>query len=307
MTVEREGELGLPADGAVGTANHVATVACHPHAPRLTAAEIERLTAKSREIRRLVVTMVHRAKSGHVGGSLSAADLLVALYYHLMRHTPHNPSWPQRDRFILSKGHCTPVLYAVLADCGYFPADDLATFRRAGSHLQGHPCRLKTPGVEASTGTLGLGLSTALGMALAARLRGESQLYYVLCGDGEQQEGQIWEAAMFAAKYRLDNVIAFTDRNRLQTDGDTEDVMPLEPLAAKWRSFGWRVEEIDGHDFTQIIGAAQRACSQARGRPTMIIARTIKGKGVRFMENNVLWHGNPPSQKELDLALEELS
>ncbi|MBI3464348.1 MAG: transketolase [Planctomycetes bacterium] len=295
MIVEQESELGL------------ATLTCNPDVPCLTAAEIARLAAKSREIRRLVVTMVHRAQSGHVGGSLSAADLLVALYYHLMRHAPHNPSWPHRDRFILSKGHCTPVLYAVLADCGYFPVADLATFRRAGSHLQGHPCRLKTPGVEASAGTLGLGLSTALGMALAARLRGESQLYYVLCGDGEQQEGQVWEAAMFAAKYHLDNVIAFTDRNRLQTDGDTEKVMPLEPLAAKWRSFGWRVDEIDGHDFAQIIGAAQRAGRQPLGRPTMIVARTVKGKGVPFMENNVSWHGTPPSQRELDQALEVLS
>jgi transketolase len=295
MSVEQESELGL------------ATLTCNSDTPRLTAAEIARLAAKAQEIRRLVVTMVHRANSGHVGGSLSAADLLVALYYHLMRHSPHDPSWPHRDRFVLSKGHCTPVLYAVLADCGYFPLADLVTFRRPGSHLQGHPCWPKTPGVEASAGTLGLGISTALGMALAARLRGETQHYYVLCGDGEQQEGQVWEAAMFAAKYRLENVIAFTDRNRLQTDGDTESVMPLEPLAAKWRGFGWRVEEIDGHDFAQIIGAVHRARHQAHGRPSMIIAHTVKGKGVRFMENNVLWHGTPPSLKEHDEALEDLS
>jgi transketolase len=199
------------------------------------------------------------------------------------------------------------VLYAALADCGYFPLKDLETFRRPGSHLQGHPCWPKTPGVEASTGTLGLGLSTALGMALAARLRGETHHYYVLCGDGEEQEGQIWEAAMFAAKYRLDNVIALTDRNRLQTDGDTEQVMPLEPLADKWSSFGWCVEEIDGHDFLEIIGAARRATSQPRGKPTMIIARTVKGKGVPFMENVAAWHGTPPNSQECDRALEELS
>lgn len=274
---------------------------------RVTDAELAQLRHKAREIRRLIVTMVHRANSGHVGGSLSATDILVALYYHVMRHDPQQPQWPERDRFILSKGHCTPVLYAVLADCGYFPLDDLATFRRPGSHLQGHPYQPRTPGVDASTGTLGLGLSTALGMALGARLRGDRQCYYVLCGDGEQQEGQIWEAAMFGAKYRLDNLIAFTDRNGLQTDGDTEQVMPLEPLADKWRSFGWRVDEIDGHDFVQIIGAARRARRAAHGRPTMVIAQTVKGKGVPFMENVTSWHGTPPNGDECARALEELS
>lgn len=305
--VEQEIEITSPPAAADGLPEYMFTLTCATNGCRLSEAEIARLTAKSRAIRRHVVTMVHEANSGHVGGSLSAVDLVVALYYHLMRHNPRDPSWHERDRFVLSKGHCTPVLYAVLADCGYFPLADLASFRRVGSHLQGHPYRAKTPGVEASTGTLGLGLSTALGMALAARLRGQSQCYYVLCGDGEQQEGQIWEAAMFAAKYRLDNVIAFTDRNRLQTDGDTEIVMPLEPLAAKWRSFGWSVDEIDGHAFSEIIGAVHRARRQADGRPTMIIARTVKGKGVAFMENNVLWHGTPPSHAELDQALEELS
>ncbi len=304
--MEQESDIATPGAADLGPLSNVVAVPCAAPGSELSAADISRLTAKSREIRRLIVTMVHRANSGHVGGSLSATDLMVALYYHVMRHNPRDPRWPGRDRFILSKGHCTPVLYAVLADCGYFPLADLATFRRPGSHLQGHPYQPKTPGVDASTGTLGLGLSTALGMALAARLRGETQSYYVLCGDGEQQEGQIWEAAMFAAKYCLDNVIAFTDRNRLQTDGDTERVMPLEPLAAKWRSFGWRVEEIDGHDFQQIVGALRRA-SCPQGRPTMIIACTIKGKGVRFMENNVLWHGAPPSREEFAQALEELS
>lgn len=304
--MEQESDISAPGAADLGPLCNVVAVPCAAPGSEHSAADISRLMAKSREIRRQIVTMVHRANSGHVGGSLSATDLMVALYYHVMRHNPRNPRWPGRDRFILSKGHCTPVLYAVLADCGYFPLADLATFRRPGSHLQGHPFQPKTPGVDASTGTLGLGLSTALGMALAARLRGEKQAYYVLCGDGEQQEGQIWEAAMFAAKYRLDNVIAFTDRNRLQTDGDTENVMPLEPLAAKWRSFGWWVEEIDGHDFTEIVGAALRA-RHIEGRPKMIIARTIKGKGVQFMENNVLWHGTPPSREEFAQALEELS
>lgn len=238
--------------------------------------------------------MVYGANSGHVGGSLGAADIVVALYYHLMRHNPQDPKWPARDRFILSKGHCSPVIYAVLAECGYFPKSDLATFRRPGSHLQGHPYQPKTPGIEASTGTLGLGISTGIGMALAAKLRSESQHYYILCGDGEIQEGQAWEAAMFANKYKLDNVIAFVDRNYLQTDGNSEDVMPLDPLRPKWEAFGWRTFEIDGHDFRQIIATVEEART-LRGQPIMIIARTVKGKGVSFMENEAVWHGMPPT------------
>lgn len=266
----------------------------------------ERLRRKARQVRRMIVQMVHGAASGHVGGSLGAADLVVALYHHLMRHDPSNPGWPERDRFVLSKGHCTPVLYAVLADCGYFPIEDLKTFRRPGSHLQGHPYHPKTPGVEASTGTLGLGLSTALGMALGAKLLGQTQRYYVLCGDGEIQEGQIWEAAMFANKYQLGNVIAFVDRNFLQTDGSSEDVMPLEPLAPKWEAFGWATRTIDGHDFGQIAEAVEEARRQTK-QPTMIIARTVKGKGVSFMENVVGWHGTPPNDEEAMAALEELA
>lgn len=267
---------------------------------------VDFLAARSREVRRAIVTMVHQANSGHVGGSLGAADLLVALYHEIMTVDPQNPRWPARDRFVLSKGHCSPVLYAVLAQRGFFPAADLATFRRPGSHLQGHPYQPKTPGVDASTGTLGLGLSTACGMALAARLRGQPHRVYVLCGDGEQQEGQIWEAALFARKYRLGNLIAFTDRNRLQTDGDTEAVMPLDPLSDKWRAFGWNVEEIDGHDFGQIVAAVRRA--QAAGeRPAMIVAHTTKGKGVSFMENEVAWHGQPPDAAQCARALEELA
>ena len=191
---------------------------------------IEKLQNKAREIRREIVSMVYRANSGHVGGSLGSADLLVALYYDLMKHNPRDPHWKDRDRFILSKGHCTPVIYAILADCGYFPKEDLLTFRRPGSHLQGHPYQPKTPGIEASTGTLGLGISTGLGMALAAKLKKLNHYYYILCGDGEIQEGQAWEAAMFANKYKLDNVIAFVDRNYLQTDGYSEDIMPLDLL-----------------------------------------------------------------------------
>lgn len=263
------------------------------------------LQEKARAIRGQILTLVYRAQSGHIGGSLSAADLLVALYYQLMRHDPTRPRWPERDRFILSKGHCTPVIYAVLADCGYFPQADLETFRRPGSHLQGHPYQPKTPGIEASTGTLGLGLSTAMGMALAAKLRGQSHFVYVLCGDGEIQEGQIWEAALFANKYRLDNLIAFVDRNYLQTDGNSEEIMPLDPLLPKWEAFGWRARQIDGHNFRQIIETVEEAKS-LRGAPTMIIANTVKGKGVSFMENVVSWHGTPPSREEYERALAEL-
>ena len=249
--------------------------------------------------------MVHRAQSGHVGGSLGATDLIVALYYHLMQHRPGQPDWTERDRFILSKGHCTPVIYAVLADCGYFPKEDLETFRRPGSHLQGHPYQPKTPGIEASTGTLGLGISTGIGMALGAKLRKQTHYYYILCGDGEIQEGQAWEAAMFANKYKLDNVIAFVDRNYLQTDGHSEEIMPLDPLAPKWESFGWRVDTVDGHDFSKIITAVERARSE-KGRPSMLILNTTKGKGVSFMENEVNWHGTPPGDEDFEKAIKEL-
>jgi transketolase len=266
---------------------------------------LDSLKSKAQQIRTSILTMIHEARSGHVGGSFSATELVVALYYQTMRHDPANPSWPDRDRFILSKGHCAPVIYAVLADCGYFPKEDLRHFRRPGSHLQGHPYQPKTPGLEASTGTLGLGLSTALGMALGAKLRGQSHYCYVLCGDGELQEGQIWEAGLFASKYKLDNVIAFVDRNYLQTDGNTEDVMPLDPLVDKWRAFGWNSFDIDGHDFTQIFAAIDRAKAEA-GKPTMIVANTIKGKGVSFMENQCEWHSGPPTPEQYSQAMEEL-
>jgi transketolase len=268
--------------------------------------KLQFLKQKAVEIRRTILEMVYRANSGHVGGSLGAADLVVALYYHLMNHNPLDPSWPERDRFILSKGHCTPVIYAVLADCGYFPNEDLKTFRRPGSHLQGHPYQPKTPGIEASTGTLGLGISTALGIALAAKLKGERHWVYVLCGDGEIQEGQAWDAALFGNKYHLDNVIAFVDRNYLQTDGDSEEIMPLDPLAPKWESFGWRTYEIDGNSLHQIIDTVA-AAQRMRGKPTMIIARTIKGKGVPFMENDAIWHGTPPNREQFERAMKELT
>lgn len=262
------------------------------------------LEKKCIDIRVEIIKMVTRARSGHVGGSLGATEILVALYYHLMKHNPADPGWGERDRFVLSKGHCTPVLYAVLADCGYFSKTDLTTFRRPGSHLQGHPYQPKTPGVEASTGTLGLGISTGAGMALAGKTKGESQKYYILCGDGEIQEGQAWEAAMFANKYHLDNVIAFVDRNYLQTDGNSEDIMPLDPLAPKWQSFGWEVFEINGNDLDEIIETVEKA--KQSDKPVMIIANTVKGKGVSFMENEVSWHGTPPTDEECEKAITEL-
>lgn len=267
---------------------------------------LDGLSRKALEVRREIVTMVYRANSGHVGGSLGATEILVALYYHILRHRPEDPKWEGRDRFILSKGHCTPVLYAVLADRGYFPKEDLKTFRRPGSHLQGHPAQHKTPGVDAPTGTLGLGISTGAGMALGAKLKKQDHYYYILCGDGEIQEGQVWEAAMFANKYKLDNIIGFVDRNYLQTDGNSEKVMPLDPLKPKWESFGWNVFEIDGNDFTQIIETVGEAKRQ-KGRPVMIIARTIKGKGVSFMENEASWHGTPPGKDDFERAIKELS
>ena len=272
----------------------------------LDPALLRKLQRAALRIRRDIVEMVYRANSGHVGGSLGAADILVALYHHLMRHDPTRPDWIHRDRFVLSKGHCTPVLYATLADCGYFPREDLWSFRRPGSHLQGHPYAPKTPGVDVSTGTLGLGISTAMGLALAAKLRGLTHRVFVLCGDGEIQEGQAWEAAMFANKYKLDNVIAFVDRNFLQTDGNSEQIMPLEPLAPKWEAFGWRTLAIDGHDFAQVIAAVESAESHP-GRPTMIIARTVKGRGVPFMEGQAMWHGTPPDESQFHRAMAALA
>jgi transketolase len=272
----------------------------------LDEARLASLREQARHIRRSILTMVHRARSGHVGGSLGATELVVALYHAIMRHDPEHPEWEERDRFILSKGHCTPILYAVLADCGYFPEADLETFRRPGSHLQGHPYQPKTPGVEASTGTLGLGISTGLGMALAAKIKRQSHRVFILCGDGEIQEGQAWEAAMFGNKYQLDNVVAFVDRNYLQTDGDSEKVMPLDPLAPKWEAFGWDTHEIDGHDYRQIIETVERATA-TKGHPSMIIARTTKGKGISFMEGVAKWHGTPPGDDEYARAMAELN
>jgi len=272
----------------------------------LSEKKLKQLRDKAVQIRMSIVEMIWQAKSGHSGASLGTVEIMVALYYHIMRHKPGNPRWPERDRFVLSKGHGVPALYAVLADCGYFPKEDLKKFRQIGQHLQGHPYHRETPGLEATTGSLGQGLSIGLGMALAAKLRQERHFYYILCGDGEMQEGQIWEAAMLGRKYKLDNVIAFVDRNYYQHCDHTEKIMPLDPLAPRWESFGWDTFEIDGHDFSQIIDAVEKA-KAVKDKPSMIIARTTKGKGVSFMENLPGCHGKPLSEDELHRAMEEVA
>lgn len=249
--------------------------------------------------------MVGEAGSGHPGGSLSAADLVTALYFQELRLAPENPAWPERDRFILSKGHAAPVLYAALAERGFFPVEELLTLRKLGARLQGHPDFRKVPGVEMSTGSLGQGLSAANGLALAGRLDRRNYRVYVLIGDGESGEGQIWEAAMLAAHYRLDNLVAILDYNGLQIDGPVKEVMSPEPVAGRWQAFGWAVQEIDGHDFSQILGAFAQA-RRTKGQPSLIVAHTIKGKGVSFMENQVGWHGTAPNQEQVAQALAEL-
>lgn len=263
------------------------------------------LAVKACKIRQDIIRMLGESKSGHPGGSLSAADIVTTLYFHEMKVDPQNPKNPERDRFVLSKGHAAPVLYAALAEKGFFPVEELMTLRKLNSRLQGHPSMKHLPGVEMSTGSLGQGLSAANGMALAGKLDGRSYRVYVLLGDGEIQEGQVWEAAMAGAHYKLDNVVAFLDHNGLQIDGPVREIMSPEPVADKWRAFGWHVEEIDGHDFNEIIQALAKA-KQVKGKPTMIVAKTIKGKGVSFMENQVGWHGNAPSAEQTTQALNEL-
>ncbi len=267
--------------------------------------DTSRLRETARQVRLDIVEMLHRAGSGHTGGSLSATDILVALFFEQMRLKPQDPCWPQRDRFVLSKGHAAPALYAVLSRLGYFPREELLTLRQFGSSLQGHPDSACTPGVEVPTGSLGQGLSIANGMALAARLNGNGARVYVLLGDGEVQEGQIWEAAMSAAHYRLDNLAAILDRNRLQIDGLTGEVMGLEPLARKWEAFGWHTLEVNGHSFPELLNALKDA-ERYKGRPTMIIAHTVKGKGVSIFENQVKYHGVAPNKEEYEQALKEL-
>jgi len=266
---------------------------------------IEELEKIANILRLDVIEATSEARSGHPGGSLSAADLVAALYFRIMRHDPSEPTWEDRDRFILSKGHAAPILYSALAETGYFPREELLTLRKLGSRLQGHPVRGKVPGVEMSTGSLGQGLSMACGIALAGKLDNKDHRVYCLLGDGELQSGQNWEAAMFAHHYRLNNLIAFVDRNRLQITGSTETAMSLDPLPDKWRAFGWNVMIIDGHSMVQIV----EACAKARNsetNPTMIIMNTIKGKGVSFMENNYEFHGKACKEAEIEKAVKEL-
>lgn len=263
------------------------------------------LAEKARQIRRHVIEMITEAGSGHPGGSLSAADIVAVLYFSVMRIDPARPHWEDRDRFILTKGHAAPVLYAALAERGFFPVEELLTLRKLGSRLQGHPDMNKLPGVDMSTGSLGQGLSVASGMAMAGKLNNKDYHVFALLGDGELQEGQVWEAAMAAAHYRLDNLIAVLDYNGLQIDGPNSEVMGLGDVHAKWHAFGWNVMEIDGHNLEE-IGAALQTAKSVVGGPTMIIAKTVKGKGVSFMENGVGWHGNAPSREQAEKALEEL-
>ncbi len=265
--------------------------------------ELERI---ARRLRRDIVQMIYTANSGHPGGSLSAVEILTGLYFGgVLRHDPQNPDWPERDRFILSKGHAAPVLYAALAERGYFPIEELSTLRQVNSRLQGHPVLGTAPGIEASTGSLGQGLSAGIGMAIAARMNEMDYHTYVLMGDGECQEGQIWEAAMAAPNYDLDRLTAIVDSNRFQLDGAVEDIQSLAPLADKWTSFGWNVIEVKGHDMTEVLGALQTARDH-RGAPTCIIAHTVKGKGVTFMENNNEFHGKAPSKEQFEMAMTQL-
>ncbi|HEX2166171.1 MAG TPA: transketolase [Longimicrobiales bacterium] len=269
------------------------------------APDVDALRDRARIVRRHIVEMLHEAASGHPGGSLSAVEIVTALYFGgVLRHDPENPEWPDRDRFVLSKGHGVPVQYAALAMAGYFPIDELSTLRKIDSRLQGHPVLGTAPGIEASTGSLGQGLSIGLGMALAARLDANDYRVFVLLGDGECQEGQVWEAAMAAGHHRPDNLIAIVDYNKFQLDGATADIIGLEPLAAKWESMGWKTREIDGHDMRQVLDALQ--WSMSAGEPACIIAHTVKGKGVSFMEGENAYHGVAPSDDELARALGEL-
>lgn len=267
--------------------------------------EIQELKQKATKIRQNIIEEVYRAKSGHPGGSLSIADILTVLYFKEMNIDPKNPNLEDRDRLVLSKGHCSPALYSCLAERGYFEVEDLKTFRNINSYLQGHPDKNKVPGVDMTTGSLGQGLSCANGMAIAGKMNHQDYRVYAILGDGEIEEGQIWEAAMAANKYKLDNLCVVVDNNNLQIDGTIEEVMSSYPIDEKFRSFGFEVMIIDGHDIEEIIKAFEVA-KNIKGKPTCIIAKTIKGKGVEFMENQAGWHGKAPNDEQYELALEGL-
>ena len=265
----------------------------------------KQLAITAAKARLLALDMVHTAASGHIGGSLSSLDALTVLYFNKMNVDPQDPRNPGRDRFVLSKGHCSPALYSTLALRGFFPVEDCKLFRSINGHMSGHAEMNHVPGVDMSTGSLGQGISTAVGMALAGKVAKKDYRVYSILGDGECQEGQVWEAAMAAAKYKLDNLCAIIDHNGLQIDGKTCDVMPSEPLDEKCAAFGWHVIKIDGHDFDQIQAAFDEA-KTVKGKPTMILAKTVKGKGISFMENNAGWHGKAPNAEQFEIAKAEL-
>ncbi|NOZ68626.1 MAG: transketolase [Deferribacteres bacterium] len=267
--------------------------------------DINELKKIAKNVRINILHMLTLAGSGHTGGSLSAVDVAVAIYFSRMKFNPADPSWEERDRFVLSKGHAAPLIYAIMAEAGYFREDTIKTLRKTGSPLQGHPCSAMLPGIEISTGSLGQGLSVANGMALGLRLDGNPARVYCIMGDGEVQEGQVWEAAMTAAHYKIDNICAVVDNNGLQIDGPVEKVMGIEPLHEKWAAFGWHVMDIDGHNMQEIIDALDEA-ETVKGKPSIIIARTTKGKGVSFFENKVEYHGVAPTQEEFDRAVKEI-
>lgn len=269
----------------------------------MTNKELELIAARGRC---LGMQMVFRAASGHIGGSLSAMDILTELYFEQLRVDPERPQAPERDRFVMSKGHCTPALYSILALRGYFPEKQLELFRSIEGHMSGHPDMVHVPGVDMSTGSLGQGLSAAVGMAIAGKMDSAAYRVHALMGDGEIEEGQIWEAAMSAAKYKLDNLCGIVDVNGLQIDGRTADVMPSEPLDAKFAAFGWNVIKADGHDFDS-LRAALAAAEAEKGRPSVILAKTVKGKGVSFMENDPGWHGKAPNAEQYEQAMAELN
>ena len=271
------------------------------HSKELT----EELKEKARQLRLDALKIIHRRGQGHPGGALSAAEIISALYFHHMRIDPHNSGWENRDRFILSKGHACAILYPALARCGYFPTKDLKDWGQIGAHLQAHPDRLKTPGIEMTTGFLGHGICIGAGLCLAGRLKGFDYHTYVLIGDGECQSGIIWEGVMIAAKYKLSKLIVIMDYNKVQLDGKIEEIMPLEPIKGKWKSFNWTTLEIDGHNIEEILEALDKA-KESKDKPTVIIAHTIKGKGVSFMEGKAEWHGKAPDDKEYAQAVAEI-
>lgn len=272
---------------------------------RCTHISVTQLPDVARRVRHHILSMIHASGAGHPGGSLSCVEILVTLYFREMRVSPADPRWPDRDRFVMSKGHASAALYSVLAERGFFPVDELLTFDAIDSRLQGHVDMTKTPGVDMSTGSLGQGLSAACGMALGGKVDRREFRVYCLLGDGETQEGQVWEAAMFAGNRGLDNLTAIIDYNKVQLCGPVAQVMPLEPYTDKWRSFGWSVVEVDGHDFEQLISGFRRA-RETRGVPTVIVAHTVKGKGVSFMEGQAKWHARPIGDEDFELALEEI-